>query len=69
MEREPVKAITDSFFPLPHAIMRPKVEIWFYPRLCTLFEPPPPQSPVNPIQSFMSPVSNKPMGDIPIGNH
>ena len=30
---------------------------------------PPPPSPVNPIQTFMSPVSSKPKGDIPDRYH
>ena len=34
-KRKPVKAITDSFSPLPHATMRAKMEKWLFPHLCT----------------------------------
>ena len=35
-KRKPVKAITDSFPPLPHATQRPKMEKWLFPHLCAL---------------------------------
>ena len=34
-KRKPVKAITDSFSPLPHAKTKTKVEKWLFTHLCT----------------------------------
>ena len=35
MERKSAKAISDSLYPLPDAIISPKVKNWLFPRLCT----------------------------------
>ena len=43
------------------------MKAWLSPHFCTVGDHPP--SPVTPIQTFMSPVSNEPMGDIPNGYH
>ena len=34
MERKSAKAISDSLYPLPDAIISPKVKNWLFPRLC-----------------------------------
>ena len=63
METNPFKAITISFsspISCHHEALSGNMA---FPSFCTMGDPPP--SPVTPIQTFMSHVSNKPMGDIP----
>ena len=65
METNPFKAITISFsspISCHHEALSGNMA---FPSFCTMGDPPP--SPVTPIQTFMSHVSNKPMGDIPNG--